>query len=279
MQIANKSDICQLITDIKEGDKIPTSPYNKKAFPNREGGCDIIADISSFSEIFDRATSRYEYKKRNRHFGGVSTYRNIKKEAEELGITPELYLRISCIQDEISMLNINTVEEKRMGILADSKNKDGIKLSTMMFSGMGMCTESAILSQAYLQSCGIKSYLCSGALLQGKTFKDKETGEERATWEGQEDHHFLMIEDNGKMFLLDPFNSRECSMPRVYNTGLTHEEFLEIANGNESKMLGFRGADLDEENLCLGYCKKNPTTQGIKVVNLDALNQAAQKNR
>ena len=88
-----------------------------------------------------------------------------------------------------------------------------------------------------------------------------------------------MIEDNGKMFLLDPFNSRECSMPRVYNTGLTHEEFLEIANGNESKMLGFRGADLDEENLCLGYCKKNPTTQGIKVVNLDALNQAAQKNR
>ena len=44
-------------------------------------------------------------------------------------------------------------------------------------------------------------------------------------------------------------------------------------------MLGFRGADLDEENLCLGYCKKNPTTQGIKVVNLDAWNQAAQKNR
>lgn len=280
MQIANKSDICQLITDIKEGDKIPTSPYNKKAFPNREGGYDIIADISSFSEIFERATSRYEYKKRNRHFGGVSTYRNIRKEAEELGITPELYLRISCIQDEISMLNVNTDEEKRMGILRDSKNKDGIKLSTMMFSGMGMCTESSILSQAYLQSCGIKSYLCSGALQQGKTFTDKD-GEEITTWKPTEDHHFLMIEDNGKMFLLDPFNSRECSMPRVYNTGLTHEEFLEVANGNESKMLGFRGADLSQtdENLCLGYCKKNPTIQGIKVVNLDALNQAAQKNR
>ncbi len=279
MRVANNSDICHLITDIKEGDKIPTSPYNQKAFPFQSGGSDIIADISSFSEIFERATSRYEYKKRNRHFGGVSTYRNIKKEAEDLGITPELYLRISCIQDEISMLNVKTDSGERMSVLCDEKNKDGVKLSTMMFSGMGMCTESAILSQAYLQSCGIKSYLCSGTLLQGKTFKDKETGEEKAKWKGLEEHHFLMIEDNGKMLLFDPFNSRNCSMPRVYNTGLTHEEFLEVANGNESSMMGFRGADLDEENLCLGYCKKNPTTQGIKVVNLDALSQAAQKNR
>ncbi len=279
MQVANNSDICQLITDIKEGDKIPTSPYNQEAFPSQAGGCDIIADISSFSEIFERATSRYEYKKRNRHFGGVSTYRNIKKEAEELGITSELYLRISCIQDEISMLNVKTDGGKRMSVLRDEENKNGVKLSTMMFSGMGMCTESAILSQVYLQSCGIKSYLCSGALLQGKTFTDKETGEEKAKWKGLEEHHFLMIEDNGKMLLFDPFNSRNCSMPRVYNTDMTHEEFLEIASGNESNMLGFRGADLDEENLCLGYCKKNPRSQGIKVVNADALSKAKQKNR
>ena len=75
-----------------------------------------------------------------------------------------------------------------------------------------------------------------------------------------------MIEDNGKMLLFDPFNSRNCSMPRVYNTDMTHEEFLEIASGNES-------------NLCLGYCKKNPRSQGIKVVNADALSKAKQKNR
>ncbi|MBR1649176.1 MAG: hypothetical protein IJ689_06240 [Alphaproteobacteria bacterium] len=259
----NKSDVFEVITDLKEGDVISTSPYNRELFPFIEGGCGIKADISSFDKQFARADNRYDYKLKSPHFGGVDNYRNIKKEAAEAGITPELYLRMSCIQNEISMLNSNTDTIERMGVLREEKNQSGVKLSTLMNKGLGMCSESAILAQVYLQSKGIKSYLCGGTLIQAH-------GEKVLP---PEEHHFLMVEDKGKMVLFDPFNHRECGMPRVYNTGLDHKAFLKMANGNETAMLEFAGLDLAEENLALAYGKKNPSERKINIVDVEKLNE------
>lgn len=112
--------------------------------------------------------------------------------------------------------------------LNGQKAVEPVKLSTLIDKGLAMCSEHSIMAQTYLQRQGIESYLC-----RAKLFQDTKNG---VTADA---HHFLVINDNNRMFVYDPLNIKSTGRPRVYNTGLTKDEFMQKAASKETFILDF----------------------------------------
>ena len=206
----------------------------------------ILADISSYEIFFKACESVTNLQKKSPHLNYGGTYRMCETEAKDLGISPDTYIHIQALNARLAIIKNPTSRNKEAERLALLKNTipevlgdkpvEPVKLSTLVDNGLAMCSECSVLAQAYLERQGIESYLCSANLYQKHS--------DGITWE---EHHFLVIHENNNMFVYDPLNTKETGRPRVMNTQMSKNEFMQKVNANETFVLDF-APQIEAEN-------------------------------
>lgn len=235
-RINNFDSKFEMYNHLHDGDCIPT------------GEKPILADISQYEVLFKSCEAIANLQKKSPHFSFGMTYRMCEAEAADLEMSPSTYSHIQIINTKLAALNnIPSARGKDKSLerqivltktMSENLGKEPVqpvKLSTLVNSGLALCSEYSILAQAYLEKQGIDSYICSGGLLQ-------------ATEKGiiSEKHHFLAINDNGKMYIYDPLNKKSTGIPRVVNTHLDKDTFLNMANNKDGFILDVH-PDLEEK--------------------------------
>ena len=218
----------EMYNNLKDGDLVET------------GEKPIVADVDQYDSFFKACSSVVELQKKSPHlsFDNITAHLN-KLVSQDLGISENTNHHIEVISARLGLLRYSTVKDKDLARLEMLKKTvqeslgtepvKPVKLSTLVDKGVALCTECAILAQAYLQKQGIESYIC-----KAKLFQDTASGITA------EDHHFLAINDSGRMFVYDPLNYTETGRPRIMNTGLSKEEFIKRADGNETFIIDFK---------------------------------------
>ena len=235
MEIVSTHDNFIMYHSLRDGDLVET------------GEKPILADVSSYKNFFASCESIVNIQKKSPNMSwGSGSYRMCKQEAEELGISSETFLHIQVLDANLHRFKNCEVEDKaleRQAVLQKTISErlgtetvKPIKLSSLIDKGQAMCSEFSILAQSYLESHGIDSYLCDAHLFQ-----------ETSGGILYEAHHFLAVHDKDSMFIYDPLNTKKTGRPRVMNTGMTKEQFMQKAINSEKFILDFP-ADIKKLN-------------------------------
>ena len=234
-KIGNDTSSIKMYNHLQNGDLVET------------GEKPILADISTYEEFFDACQSIAEEQKRNPRMNyGSGTYKMCEMEATDLGMSPDKHIHIQVLDARLHLLKNSDKENKeleRSSVLRRTISEDlgkrpvePIKLSSLIDNGLAMCSEMSILAQAYLEKQGIESYLCDALL-----FQERSDGIKRGK------HHFLAIHDNDRIFIYDPLNTKSTGRPRIMNTGMTKDQFIQKAKNKETFVLDFE-PDLKKRN-------------------------------
>ncbi len=227
-RVNNPNSQFEMYNNLKNGDLIET------------GEKPILADIEGYDSFFKACSSVVEAQKKSPHlsFANITAHLN-KLVSQDLEISETTNHHIEVINARLGLLRYSDVKNKdltRLELLKKTIEESlgtepikPVKLSTLFEKGVALCTESSILAQAYLQRQGIDSYLC-----KAKLFQDTPNGII------SENHHFLVINDKGRMFVYDPLNTKETGHPRIMDTGMNKEEFIKRADSNETFILDFK---------------------------------------
>lgn len=190
---------------LKEGELVPvggTSVFSSEA------NIKVTGDFESFKGFFEQVHetfSKIDLPKLKEWLASSS-----------LEIDEKLFAELFCFtkkyEKQYSIENLERSESRRK---LYKEKREEVKLSDVFATDSAECGEIAALAQGYLQKEGIPSAYFSGEVLWSK---DEEFPEA---------HSFIVIRQNGKVYLYDPSNPTNTTsgkFPSIYTTEVNFDE-------------------------------------------------------
>ena len=187
---------CFEITNLKEGDQIPVGG---KSFFSGEANLKVEGDFKKFEDFFravDELSGKYDLSKLKEWLV-----------AQGLNIDEKLFSKLLAFTKQFEQkypYNPESTQNRKKLLI-----EEGVKLSDIFRENNAECAEIAALAQRYLQLLGVSSSYFSGDVLWNKD------------WEFSEEHSFIVIRQDDKVYLYDPTNptnTTQGKFPSIYTT-------------------------------------------------------------